>query len=302
MLLQQLETFCRVVDEQSFTKAAEGLGFSQPTVTKQVQNLEEELGSLLLERKRRSVELTPAGELVYSYARHILNTLSECRLALENLRTPGQGTLSIGTVFTIALFTLPPVLEEYREGHPGVTVRVQTGSNQAVLSMVLRNEADVGLTSVPLSHPQVQTIPLFEDPVILVSSPSAPWASAEPIEPSALVELPMVSYARNSQFRAFVDAHFEGRGIRPNTVMEFDSHEAVKTMVQLGLGVAMVPESAVKDDLRAGRLVVLEINGFPKLERVTSLLVRQDRHVTKAMESFIDLCLARLRTILHEPG
>lgn len=292
VVLQHLETFCRVVEEESFTRAAEGLGFSQPTVTKQVRGLEESLGHALLERGQRKLRLTPAGEIVYDYARQIINSARECRSALEGIDRPGQGDLRIGAIFTIALFTLPPVLEEFRRAHPRVTIHVRTGANNQILSLLLHNEVDVGLTAFPLSHPQVRTTPLFEDPVLLVAGSGSQWAATSTITPLQMAEIPMVSYQRMSQFRGFVDANFEAAGIRPNVVMEFDTHEMVKTMVQLGLGVAMIPESAVKEDLREGRLVKLTIQGFPTLTRVTSMLVRQGRHETWAMQALTDRLLA----------
>ena len=122
MLYQYLETFCRVVDEGSFTKAGESLGFSQPTVTKQIHALEQEMGAVLIRRGQRRLQLTPAGEVVYSHARRILNLVQECRSAIKALEQPGHGKLKIGAVFTIALFTLPPVLEEYRQEQPDVTL------------------------------------------------------------------------------------------------------------------------------------------------------------------------------------
>ncbi|MBO2520762.1 MAG: hypothetical protein CW345_02985 [Firmicutes bacterium] len=297
VLYQYFETFCRVVDEGSFTSAAESLGLSQPTVTKHVHALEKRMGATLLHRGQRRLELTPAGEIVYNYARRILRAVHDCQSAIQALSEPGHGELSIGAVFTIALFTLPPVLEVYRQERPQVTLRVRTGTNQHILSLVLHHEVDVGLTTVPLSHPQISTIPLFNDRVLLVASPNSQWASKKAVTPGELSQLPMISYQRHSQFQSFVQANFEGAGITPRVVMEFDSHEAVKTMVQLGLGVAMVPESAVRDDLASGRLVELTIKDFPSLARTTSLITRQDRHETPAIASF----RALLIRLLQEP-
>src|SRR5690606_16746839 len=182
----------------------------------------------------------------------------------------------------MALFTLPPVLEEFRRSHPRVTVHVRTGTNQGILGMVLHNEVDIGLTAFPLTHPQIRTTPLFEDPVLLVASPRSEWAKKRRLTPPEMSEIPMVSYQRMSQFRGFVDANFEVAGIRPKVVMEFDTHEVVKTMVQLGLGVAMIPQSAVQEDLMEGRLVTLEIADFPKLARETAMLTREGRKIGRA--------------------
>nr|MBO2477402.1 LysR family transcriptional regulator [Bacillota bacterium] len=152
MLLEQLITFCTVVDEGGFTRAAEVLGLSQPAVTKQVKSLEKELRAVLLTRSGRRVNLTPAGEIVYSYARRIIHTIEECQGALANLTTPGYGRLTIGAVSTVAIFTLPEVLSAFVKQQPLVTVHVRTGTIDQVLTMVLRNEMDLGIVTVPISH------------------------------------------------------------------------------------------------------------------------------------------------------
>ena len=289
MFLQHLQTFCRVVEERSFTRAAEALHLSQPTVTKQVRSLEQELGTILLHRDHREVTLTPAGELVYLYAQRVLNLVRELHSALEALNTPGRGDLRLAAVLTITLFTLPRILDEYSHRHPLVTLHVQTGTNQEVLAKVLRNEADVGLVTVPMTHGQVRTIPLFDDRIVLVASPGTPWAQRLRIAPAELAQLPMITYQRHSHFRNFVDANFEAAGITPNVVMEFDSHEAVKVMALLGLGVAMLPASAIAEDLARGALVEIKIEGFPELSRTTSALVRRDRPATPPLAHFLAL-------------
>jgi len=287
MLLQYLKTFCRVVDEGSFTRAAESLNLSQPTVTKQVKRLEEELQAELLARGRRHLTLTPAGDLVYLHARRILNTLKDCRAALDALATPGAGDLSIGAVFTLTIFLLPRLLEGFKEEHPLVTIYVRSGTNKGILDLVLHNEVDAGLTTVPITHDQIITRPLYEDKVVLVCSADSEWAERGSVTPAELSQIPMIGYDRSSQFRAFVDMHFEAAGVTPNIVMEFDSHDAVKAMVQLRLGVAMAPHTAVREDLNSGRLCALRIESFPEISRLTSLIVRRDRRRTPALADFI---------------
>jgi len=289
VLLQQLVTFCTVVDEGGFTRAAEVLGLSQPAVTKQVKSLEKELRAVLLTRAGRRVNLTPAGEIVYSYARRIIHTIEECQGALENLATPGYGRLTIGAVSTVAIFTLPEILGAFVKQQPLVTVHVRTGTIDQVLTMVLRNEMDLGIVTVPVSHELIHTIPLFRDRIVLIASPDSPWAERRVLSPRELSSIPMIAYERDSKFRAYVDASFDAAGITPDVIMEFDSHEAVKAMVIAGLGIAMEPWSVVAKELRDGRLVELAIAGFEELGRITSLIMRRDRHQSPAVRAFLRL-------------
>ncbi|MBO8141499.1 MAG: LysR family transcriptional regulator [Firmicutes bacterium] len=289
MLLQQLITFCTVVDEGGFTRAAEVLNLSQPAVTKQIKSLEAEMKAALLVRSGRRISLTPAGEIVYSYARRVLHTIEECRAALENLATPGYGRLTIGAVSTVAMFTLPNLLVEFAKEHPLVTVHVRTGTVDDVVLMVLRNEMDVGLVTVPVSHELLHTVPLFRDRIVLIASPGTPWAERKVLSPREVASIPMIAYERDSKFRTYVDASFEAAGITPDVIMEFDSHEAVKTMVMAGFGIAVEPWSAVARDLQEGRLVELTIAGLEELGRITSLIMRRDRHQSPAVRAFLKL-------------
>lgn len=289
MLLQQLVTFCTVVDEGGFTRAADVLSMSQPAVSKQVKTLEQKLQTELLVRAGRQVSLTPAGELVYSYSKRIIHTIEELRGALENLAVPGYGRLSIGAVSTVAMFTLPDLLGRFSREYPLVTVHVRTGSVDGVMQMVLRNEIDIGLVTVPLSHELLHTMPLFRDRILLVASPDTPWARRPVVEPQDLGNMPMIAYERDSKFRAYVDASFQAAGFTPDVIMEFDSHEAVKAMVTAGFGVAMMPSSAVAADIEKGNLVELTIAGFEELARITSLIIRRDRHQSPPVRAFLDL-------------
>lgn len=287
--LQQFVTFCRVVDLQSFTLAARELSLSQPAVTKQVRALEAALGAQLLRRRGRQLRLTPAGEVVYPYAKRIIHTVLECKNALHSLQAPGRGTLSIATAPTIALFTLPDVLGQFAREHPLVTVHLRTGSNAEVAEMVLREEVDLGILPLPFTHEDLVTTPLFHDPILLVSNPQAPWAKRTVLEPVELSRIPLIGYRRGSQFRNFVDAHFDAAGITPNQVMEMDSHEAVKIMVQQGFGIAPLPESAVKDDLEKGSLIALSVAGMAPLGRTTSTIIRRDHPRSEPVNDFFDL-------------
>lgn len=293
MLLQQLVTFCAVVDEGGFTRAAEFLDMSQPAVSKQVKTLEERVGTPLFVRTGRKASLTPAGEIVYAYAKRIIHTIEEMQGALAALAVPGSGRLSIGAVPTVAVFTLPDLLGAFSKRHPLVVVHVRTGSIDDVVQMVLRGEIDVGLVTVPVTHELLQTIPLFRDRILLVAQPDTPWAAKRIIQPAELTGMPMIAYERASKFRRYVDAGFDAAGIAPDVIMEFDSHEAVKAMVLAGLGVAMMPSSVVARDLEQGRLVELKIAGFEELARMTSLIIRRDRQPGAPVRAFLDLVRER---------
>lgn len=300
MLLQHLNTFCHVVEEGGVTAAAQALNMSQPAVTKQLRSLEDDLKCRLLERKGRRPRLTPAGELVYDYAKRVQYLIRECRTGVEALEQPGKGLVTIGAVLTLALFTLPDLLADYTRRHPLVKVHVKTGTIQQTVQMLLRGEIDLGFVTSPVNHDEIESIPLFRDPVVVISAPQAKLPKILTV--AHLNRLPIISFQKVSKFRAFLDHMLEQYGIRPAITMEFDSHEAVKTMVGLGFGVAMIPYSSVREDLAQGRLVALGVEGLPEISRMTSLVLRRERSHQPAVAAFIELVHKRYPGFTTLPG
>ena len=296
MLLQHLETFVRVVDEGNFTRAGELLSISQPAVTRQVAALERELGAPLVERGGRGLHLTPAGQAAYEGARHMLAQAERLRGAVAALSDPQAGEVAIACVTTVGLFTLPSLLTEYRAAYPGVRLRVWSARADGVLDRLIEGNSDLGLTSSPVSHPRLECIPLFDDPVICVAAPSLAAKLPNPLPAEALAEIDMALYQTPSRFRTHVDAELEHAGIYPRITMEFDSHEAVRTAAEQGYAIAMVPRQAVAASLAAGTLVELKIAGLPPIMRPTCLVTRRTgTPPLPAVQNFINLVVQRYR-------
>lgn len=289
MLLQHLITFCRVVEERSFTRAAQVQNMTQPSVTKQIGALEDHLQVQLFTRQGKQVHLTPAGELVYEYARQVTHLINRCEAAVQELRTPGGGNIRLGCVHTIGLFTLPDLLADYAREHPRVKINVKTGNNIETVTMLLHGEVDLGITTTPQLHERIESRPLFDDPLLIVASPEYAANLPKPLSLADLARQPMISYVKGARFRITVDQILEQVGISPNVIMEFDNHEAIKTMVRLGFGVALEPHSAVSGDLEQGHLVVLQAPDLPNSSRTTSLILRRDERRSPAVEAFVRL-------------
>ncbi|HWI62578.1 MAG TPA: LysR family transcriptional regulator [Symbiobacteriaceae bacterium] len=270
-MLRALEALCAAVGTGSLSLAAERLHLSQPAVSKQIRGLEDELGVQLLVRGARGVELTPVGKRVYRMARRAVAAADGCRAAAAAWKDPGHGRLVVAAGLTLTLFTLPPVIQRFRERVPGVRLEVVTGDSRECLSRLLNFEADVALVTSAFPHPEIQAVPLFTDPVVVAAAPGTPL-------PGAVAELEgatLISFRGGSGLRQYVDQVLEGRAVRPEVVMEFDSIEAIKTMVELGLGVALLPWSAVRADAAAGRLAAGSLRDWPDAGRTVTLLRRR---------------------------
>lgn len=292
MLLQQLTTLVRVAEAGSFTRAAAELSLSQPSITKQIAALEQELGATLIDRSGRTLHLTPAGEVALDVARRVIADVNRLREAIDALMSPDRGQVSIACVTSIGLFTLPPLLAEFTHGHPHVRVKVMTGNIQECIDLLLAGQADLGLITTPIVHHRLEAVPLFKDRVLLVAAPKLADGFPRPLSIARLGELGLLAYKAPSRFRSYVDEVLGQHGIRLNVAMEFNSHEAVKTMVRLGLGAAMLPESAVREDIAEGALVEIPVAGLPEMSRTTCLILRRDAQRSRAAESFIELVRA----------
>lgn len=286
LLLEHLLTFVRVVETGSVTQAAQEMGLSQPAVTKRLSRLEEDLGQRLLERRSDRLVPTPAGEAAYRHARRMADGVQALRADLVALREPGRGELRLAAVDTMIVSTLPALLAEYRRRAPLVAVHVRIGSIQETVDLVLRGEADTGLTTVPVDDPRLVGHALFWDAVIVAAVPELARALPQPLGPGDLAATGVITYAAASRFRAYVDGVLAEHGVRLSPVMEFDSHEAVRVMATLGYGAALVPEQVVHEDLVSGRLVRLELAGLPAMGRTTTLLYRRDAVLLPAPAQF----------------
>lgn len=293
MLLEHLVTFARVVETGSVTQAAQEMGLSQPAVTKRLARLEEEVGHRLLRRGGDRVEPTPAGEVAYRHARRMIDEVQALQSDLRAVEAPGSGHLRLAAVDTMVLYVLPAALAEYRRRNPRVALHVRMGSIQETVDLVLRAEAEVGLTTAPVDEPRLVVHPLNRDPLVVVAAPDV--AAALPDRP-ALADVQaagLVTYAAGSRFRAFVDAMLAEHGARLTPTMEFDSHEAVRVMALAGYGCALVPETVVRDDVEGGRLVRIAVMGLPPMVRTSALVYRRGASLAAPAARFVELMRAR---------
>lgn len=288
MDIGQLEAFVQVASLRNFSKAAEALYLTQPSVTARIQSLEKELGEDLFERTGRGVRLTDAGLVFLPYAERILRTLQEGRDTIEGVRNVQVGTLRLGSAQTISTYVLPGLLKSFRTRYPGITLSVKTGRSEQVLSMVLNDEVQIGLVRV-LNHHDVDTVHLYEDEIVLVTDPHHPFASRGSVTLDEVAEEPLLVYDRTSSYYGIVTNVFRQRGIVPHTAMELDSMEATKKMVEEGMGIALLPKVSLERELKLGILTEVPISDAPKMSREISLIYRKNRKLSRPVQSFMEL-------------
>lgn len=283
----QVEAFLEVATHKSFSRAAEVLQLTQPSVTARIQALERALGEELFERSGRGVRLTDAGNAFLPYAERILQTLREGRDAVEEVRNIQLGSLRLGAAITISTYVLPRILRTFCQRYPGIDVLIRTGRSEQVLNMLLSDEVQVGLVR-SLSNPEVETIHIYDDEIVLVCHPGHPFAKAGKAKVSEAAVEPIVLFDRGSSYYGLIHSFFREAGVIPNVAMELDSLEATKRMVEEGLGIALVPLVTIERELAAGTLVRVDLVDAEPITRPISLVFRRHRRRPRTVQAFID--------------
>ncbi len=283
----QLEAFIQVATHKSFSRAAETLQLTQPSITARIQALERDLGEELFERGGRGVRLTDAGNAFLPYAQKILQTLREGRESVEEVYNLQMGSLRLGSALTISTYVLPKILRAFRQSFPGVNVAVRTGRSEQVLAMLLNDEVQAGLVRA-LNHPEVETVHLYEDEIVLVVNPQHRFAQVAQADIEEVAAEPIILYDRGSSYYGLIHSFFRQAGVTPHVAMELDSLEATKRMVEEGLGIAMLPCVTIERELTLGILKQVDIQKMPPLARPIALIYRRGRKRPRTVQAFVD--------------
>lgn len=297
MEFDQIETFLAVASSGGFHKAALALRVSQPAVSARIQMLEDSLGARLFVRSRGGVSLSPAGKALRPHAENLLRLVAEARQAVHQEKSESAGVLSIAAGLSISTYLLPDVLKKYRTAQPRVMVSVRSGNSMQVLKMVIDGEVDLGLAR-SLVHPEVETITLRDDPLILVGHPGHPAAKKRRISLQDLESLPVIFYDRGSSDWTLTNGLFRRAGLLPNVVLEVETIEACKRMVLRDLGLGFLPKLSVKEELQKGKLRGIEVTDAETLHRSLDVIRSRHHALSAAGLEFLDL----LRAATQEAG
>jgi DNA-binding transcriptional LysR family regulator len=264
--VDQVETFVAIVRGGGFTKAASLLHLSQPAVSRRLDLLERELGAPLFERIRSGVTLTEAGRTFLPHAEGLLACMRDGFDSVRALHQVDRGTITLALVGTLASTTLTGCLQRFRDAHPRVELRLRTALSQEVSVLVRRGDATLGLRYGGDPHPEMLSVGVYDEPMMVVCSPRHPLARRRQVTPSALGPERWVAFPpRNDAFYEPYPWSLQNRlaawGLSPAEIIPIDSLTAQKRMVEAGFGLALLPESSVDEELRTGTLHAMRIAG-----------------------------------------
>lgn len=287
-MLQYLETFSAVAETGSLSKAAEALHMTQPAVTRHIKALEQELGAVLLTRTAQGVALTPVGREVLGHARQALAAVAACRRAAAEPAQAGTGRLSLAAGNMLMQFTVAPVLAAFKAQRPGLDVELHTGHYQDCLDRLTAYEVDLALISTPHIPSGLKARPLFTDPVVLAAAPGSDLVREPEVELARLDGGTVLVLPKQAGLRQQTTKVLSEAGVTCN-LAEQSTVETIKTMVGLGMGVTLLPRSAVAGEVAQGRLAAAVVRDWPDNGRQVLAVTRSEGAVPEPVTTFLHM-------------
>ncbi len=290
--LRQLQIIEAIARLGSVTRAADELGLTQPAVSMQLKQIEERIGLPLLRRRGRLYEATETGEEIVRAARQVAQTLSDLDDALQRLRGLERGQLRLGVVSTANYF-LPDYLVAFRRRHPGLTVTLHVANRDQIVQALQDTLIEIAIIGRPPDSTELFATRLMDNPLVVIASPDHPLASeqagtSEAITLDCLARHPFVMREPGSGTRAAFERVLAASGVRVQQACVLASNEAVKQAVQAGLGLAVISAQTVEMEVQLGRLVTLNVQGFPIL-RQWFVVHRAHRQLSPSARAFREL-------------
>lgn len=288
MDLELLRTFVAVVERGGVRRAATHLHRTQPAVSARLRELQRQAGTALFARAGRRLELTAAGEVLAREAPALLAAEAALAERVQDAGARGRTRLRLATIDAASIYVLPAVYGEFRTQAPTVQLLVQVVESRRVVELVAGRDAEIGVLALPAVHQDVQVVPVFEEDLVCVASVGHPLAARRSHTLRSLAAHPLVLYAHGSNTRGVLDAVFDAHGIVPDVAMETASPEAMKRLAEAGVGICILPEALVHDEVAAGRLARLHTSDARFVRRLGTA-VHRTRPLSTAGRDFLAL-------------
>jgi DNA-binding transcriptional LysR family regulator len=289
--LQQLRIFKAIANEKSFTKASDILYLSQPSLSKQIKTLEQNLNISLINRENNKISLTENGKIFLEYSERILCLCEESCRVLIDLKNVNRGKLRIGVTQTIDTYLMAQILILFRENYPQIYVKVQVNLTPNIIKAIINNEIDIGIVggSIPKQLKKKIIVEHFaKDELHLIISKSHPFAKKKTISVDELYDLNFITFSSNLKIRRFVDNLLKQNSIETKElkiIMELNSIEEIKIGVTLGLGSAFIPYLAIQKELQFGKIISIKIENI-KIIRSLAIISNPKYSKSKPFELF----------------
>jgi DNA-binding transcriptional LysR family regulator len=301
--LTRLKVFASVAENKSFSKAAKELYISQPAVSIHINKLEKELGVLLLKRSEKNVELTPAGMVLYKYARRVIDLMAEAETEINSINGEIQGRLTIGATLTIGEYVLPQIIGSFKHLHPRVEILLHVQNTEVIVEELLSGHYDLALIEGLCTNPKIQKKKYLDDEIVLIASRDHPWSKRGCISLEEACAGKLILREPGSGTRQITEIALKNAGIdiqTLNILMELGSSEGIKAAVSANLGAAFISKWTLEKELKLGLLSIVEIEGF-SIPRSFNFIYSINRNLlTFPAREFIKFCEGQGKKLLQD--
>jgi len=297
--LRQLRVFSAVARHLSFTRAAEELCLTQPAVSMQVKQLENQLDVPLFEHLGKKIFLTEAGREVYAFSRTIAQQFRDIESVLDDMKGVKRGTLAL-TVTSTGKYFAPYLLAAFLKRHPGTQVQLEVANREELVRQLQDNTPDMAIMGTPPANIEVQAQAFMQNPLVIIAPPDHPLVGVARVPLSRLVDEHFILREQGSGTRNAVERFFQQRDIRLNTSMEMSRNEAIKHAVMAGLGLGIVSLHTLEFELALNRVAILSVEGFPIMKE-WYLVHRSGKRLSPIAQAFHEFVLNEADRVMKLP-
>ena len=273
---------------------------SQSAISRQINLLEEELGVQVLMRSNKRVFLTEAGKTLLKHCYRIFRDIEEAILAVSQDVQVGRGTLRVGGGMSVCSFLLPQILKEYKTLYPNIALTVTTGTSEPTILKIRNNEVDVGVLTLPVESQDLDVASVFREEMVVVTGHNHPLSKEKEVTPEEIAAMPLILFEQGSNTRKIIDQFFDKHDISPQIIMEMENVEIIKPLVDIGLGITIIPYQAIVREVEAGTLHFLRIAGYP-LYRELGLVILKMSYQPIPLQRMIELFTEMIPTLQIPP-
>ncbi|MCM3627749.1 LysR substrate-binding domain-containing protein [Paenibacillus glycanilyticus] len=286
MELRQLEYFVAVCEELHFTRAAEKLRISQPSLSQQIRLIEHEAGMPLFDRIGKKISITEAGSILLKHCYNVFHELEQAQAALNELQGLKRGTLKIGALHSVMNQLLPSAIKNFHAHYPQIELALSGLRHGEIIEKLLHNELDIGIVYLPVEHEELHVAHLYDEALALAVHKDNELAGLSEIKLASLQDVPMVMLQNPYRLRQFLDGLFREHRICPKTVMELNALDAMISMVDAGAGAAILPLSYLQR-LKQPAIRIIPI-ADPVLSVQIGIAYRRNKYLCAASKVFIE--------------
>lgn len=293
MHIETLKIFCDLVDSNSFLKAGEKNLVSQSAVSQQLAQLELTYKGQLLDRKKRPFRLTATGELFYGAAKDILERFEKFNADLDSLQKTATNRINIAAIYSIGMHTLPPYVKAFMAEYPKINVHIEYLSSRQIHESVLRRTIDIGLVAMPQKDRNLRVYQFGDEPLVLVCSPEHPLAGKSKIDIHELNHQRFIGFEKGIPTKVLIDTILGNYDVSVRRMMAFDNIETVKRAVEIDVGVSILPQTAIRQELANGTLRAVPFSN-EDFVRPTGIIVRKGETLSGPGRYFLELLRERM--------